>query len=50
MHVLISEKRLMTNSLFSVEDKVVLITGGAGVLGGSIAQHLLSEGAKNCNS
>ncbi len=36
----------MTNSLFSVEDKVVLITGGAGVLGGSIAQHLLSEGAK----
>lgn len=34
------------SKLFSVKDKVIIITGGAGVLGGSIAEHLLSEGAK----
>ena len=33
-------------NLFSVEGKVVVITGGAGVLGQSISQHLAGEGAK----
>lgn len=36
----------MANSIFSVDQKVILITGGSGVLGGSIAQHLLSQGAR----
>lgn len=31
---------------FSVQDKVVVITGGSGVLGGSMAQHFAQEGAK----
>ena len=34
------------NSLFSVQDKVVVITGGTGVLGKAIAVHLAHEGAK----
>jgi len=34
------------NNLFNIKDKVVIVTGGAGVLGGSIAKHLLIEGAK----
>ena len=33
------------NNLFDVEGKVVLITGGAGVLGGNMAQVLASRGA-----
>ncbi|MEG1562635.1 MAG: SDR family oxidoreductase [Bacteroides sp.] len=32
--------------LFSVKDKVVVITGGTGVLGRTIALHLAAEGAK----
>ncbi|MGY5355832.1 SDR family oxidoreductase [Wenyingzhuangia sp. IMCC45467] len=32
--------------LFNIKDQVIVVTGGAGVLGGSIAEHLLSEGAK----
>jgi len=32
--------------LFNVEGLVVIITGGTGVLGGSIAEHLLGQGAK----
>lgn len=32
--------------LFDIKDKVIIVTGGAGVLGGSIAEHLLREGAK----
>ncbi|TGV03419.1 SDR family oxidoreductase [Flavivirga rizhaonensis] len=32
-------------NLFSIKDKVVLITGGCGVLGGSISEYLLKEGA-----
>ena len=32
--------------LFNIENKVIVVTGGAGVLGGSIAKHLLLEGAK----
>lgn len=34
------------NELFSVKDKVVVITGGTGVLGSCISKHLASEGAK----
>lgn len=33
-------------NLFCVKDKVVLITGGAGILGSAIARHLAEEGAK----
>ncbi|WP_303315380.1 SDR family oxidoreductase [Flavivirga abyssicola] len=32
-------------NLFNIKDKVVLITGGCGVLGGSISEYLLKEGA-----
>jgi NAD(P)-dependent dehydrogenase (short-subunit alcohol dehydrogenase family) len=35
----------MTN-LFNVKNKIVLITGGAGILGRNIAQYLAGEGAK----
>lgn len=34
------------NELFSVKDKVVVITGGTGVLGACIAKYLAKEGAK----
>ncbi|MDE6693704.1 MAG: SDR family oxidoreductase, partial [Muribaculaceae bacterium] len=34
------------NELFSVKDKVVVITGGTGVLGACIARYLSKEGAK----
>lgn len=34
------------NDLFSVEGKVVVITGGTGVLGACIAEYLAKEGAK----
>ena len=34
------------NELFSVKDKVVVITGGAGILGKGIAAYLAKEGAK----
>lgn len=33
-------------NLFSVKDKVVVITGGTGILGKAIAAHLADEGAK----
>jgi len=33
-------------NLFSVKDRVVVITGGTGVLGKAIANHLAEEGAK----
>ncbi len=33
------------NNLFSVKDKVIVITGGTGVLGGTIASYLANEGA-----
>lgn len=36
----------MGNTLFDISNKVILITGGTGVLGGSMAEYLLSEGAK----
>jgi len=32
-------------NLFSIENKVILITGGGGVLGGEMANYLLSNGA-----
>lgn len=34
------------NELFSVKDKVVLLTGGSGILGSCMAKHLAKEGAK----
>lgn len=34
------------NSNFNIEDKVIIITGGAGALGGSMADYLISCGAK----
>lgn len=36
----------MAPNLFDVSDKVVVITGGAGVLGSNMAKYLLSVGAK----
>ncbi|MBT8223331.1 MAG: SDR family oxidoreductase [Eudoraea sp.] len=36
----------MGNKLFDISDKVVVITGGSGVLGGNMAEYLLSQGAK----
>lgn len=36
----------MKNKLFSVEEKVVVLTGGCGVLGTDIALYLAAEGAK----
>ena len=33
-------------NLFNIKDKVVVITGGTGVLGKAIALHLAEEGAK----
>lgn len=34
------------NEIFSVNDKVVVITGGTGVLGACIGKYLAAEGAK----
>ncbi|KDN55450.1 SDR family oxidoreductase [Flavobacterium seoulense] len=34
------------NEVFSIEGKVAIVTGGGGVLGGSIAKHLISAGCK----
>ncbi len=31
---------------FSIKDKVAVITGAGGVLGGSLAKHFISQGAK----
>jgi NAD(P)-dependent dehydrogenase (short-subunit alcohol dehydrogenase family) len=39
-------KKKNMNELFSVKDKVVVITGGAGILGKGIAAYLAKEGAK----
>jgi NAD(P)-dependent dehydrogenase (short-subunit alcohol dehydrogenase family) len=33
-------------NLFSVKDKVILLTGGCGILGSSMAKHLAGEGAR----
>lgn len=33
-------------NLFCIKDRVVIITGGAGILGSGIAGHLAEEGAK----
>lgn len=33
-------------NLFNIKDKVAVITGGTGVLGSSIAEHLAASGAK----
>ena len=34
------------NELFSIKDKVIVITGGTGVLGGCIGEYLAEQGAK----
>ncbi len=36
----------MKNQLFNVQDKVIIITGGGGALGGAMASYLAKEGAK----
>jgi NAD(P)-dependent dehydrogenase (short-subunit alcohol dehydrogenase family) len=36
----------MKKNLFDIQGKVVVITGGSGILGSSMAQYLASEGAK----
>jgi NAD(P)-dependent dehydrogenase (short-subunit alcohol dehydrogenase family) len=36
----------MTKNLFSIKDKVAIITGGTGVLGGAMAKGLADEGCK----
>ncbi len=36
----------MGNELFNISGRVILITGGTGILGGSMAEYLLGEGAK----
>lgn len=36
----------MDNKLFNIKDNVVVITGGTGVLGGSMSKYLLENGAK----
>ena len=33
------------NSLFSIKEKVILLTGGYGILGACMAKHLAREGA-----
>lgn len=33
--------------LFDISGKIVVITGGAGALGGSMAAYLLTQGAKS---
>jgi NAD(P)-dependent dehydrogenase (short-subunit alcohol dehydrogenase family) len=33
-------------NLFSVKDKVIILTGGCGILGGCMAKHLAGEGAR----
>jgi NAD(P)-dependent dehydrogenase (short-subunit alcohol dehydrogenase family) len=34
------------NELFSVKDKVIILTGGSGILGACMARHLAKEGAR----
>lgn len=36
----------MANELFNVDGKVVVMTGGAGVLGKGISKYLAAQGAK----
>ncbi len=36
----------MEENIFSIKDKIVVVTGGYGVLGGSISKHLAKQGAK----
>jgi NAD(P)-dependent dehydrogenase (short-subunit alcohol dehydrogenase family) len=36
----------MKNSLFNIEDKVIVVTGATGVLAGGTARYLLAQGAK----
>lgn len=36
----------MRNELFDISGRVVVITGGAGILGGSMAKYLIAQGAK----
>lgn len=40
------EKKIVKRNLFDVEGKVVVITGGSGVLGSGIAAYLAGEGAR----
>jgi len=46
LYLKINPKRIQLMDLFSLKDKVVIITGGAGVIGGSLARHLAEQGCK----
>ena len=35
-------------NLFDIKGKVIVITGGCGILGKNIANYLAEQGAKNC--
>ena len=37
-------------SLFDISGKVIIITGGSGALGGSMASPFIKAGCENCNS
>ena len=40
------KSRYIMNHLFSIKDRVIVLTGGYGILGRCIAKHLAREGAK----
>jgi len=37
---------MASTNIFTIKDKVIVITGGSGAMGGSMAQYLLKEGAR----
>jgi NAD(P)-dependent dehydrogenase (short-subunit alcohol dehydrogenase family) len=41
--------RIITNNLFDISKKVIILTGGSGKLGSSYADHLINEGCIVCN-
>jgi len=45
-HTILCFKNNKMKNLFNIKELVIVITGGAGALGGSMAKHLLSQGAK----
>ena len=45
---MVGKERLNVSNLFDLKDKGVVITGGAGVLCGAIAEYLADAGARVC--